>query len=50
MKNRIIIAFVLSGLVLIVWSYFIDIPLQKNRLELQRQAQMTQAQPAPGDS
>jgi YidC/Oxa1 family membrane protein insertase len=48
MKNRIIITFVLSGLVLIVWWYFIDIPQQKHRPELQRQAQMTQAQPAPG--
>jgi YidC/Oxa1 family membrane protein insertase len=48
MRKRIIIAFVLSGLVLIVWSYFIDILQQKNPPELQRQAQMTQAQPAPG--
>jgi YidC/Oxa1 family membrane protein insertase len=43
-QKNTILAFALSALVLIVWWYFIDLPQQKHREELQRQAQQTQAQ------
>jgi YidC/Oxa1 family membrane protein insertase len=42
-----IIAIVLSALVLIGWEYFFALPQKQRQEELQRQAQMTQVQPAP---
>jgi len=45
-KNTII-AIVLSALVLIGWEYFYAFPQKQRQEELQRQAQMTQVQPAP---
>jgi YidC/Oxa1 family membrane protein insertase len=45
-KNTII-AIVLSALVLIGWEYFYALPQKQHQEELQRQAQITQVQPAP---
>jgi YidC/Oxa1 family membrane protein insertase len=47
-NTNTIIAVVLSALILLAWQFFFVIPQQKQREEIQRQTQATQAQPAPG--
>ena len=46
-KNAIFAAIVLSAIVLIGWEYFYALPQKQRQEELQRQAQITQVQPAP---
>jgi YidC/Oxa1 family membrane protein insertase len=52
-NTNTIIAVVLSALVLLTWQFFYVVPQQqqqKQREELQRQTQITQAQPGPGQT
>jgi YidC/Oxa1 family membrane protein insertase len=45
-QRNTILAIVLSAIVLIGWEYFYALPLKQRQEELQRQAQITQVQPA----
>jgi YidC/Oxa1 family membrane protein insertase len=46
-QKNTILAIVLSAIVLIGWEYFVGLPQKQRQDELQRQAQITQVQPAP---
>jgi YidC/Oxa1 family membrane protein insertase len=46
-QRNTILAIVLSAIVLIGWEYFYALPLKQRQEEQQRQAQITQVQPAP---
>src|SRR5215467_4196841 len=46
-QKNTILAIVLSAIVLIGWEYFYALPQKQRQEELQRQAQITQVQPAP---
>jgi YidC/Oxa1 family membrane protein insertase len=46
-QRNTILAIVLSAIVLIGWEYFYALPQKQRQEELQRQAQITQVQPAP---
>jgi YidC/Oxa1 family membrane protein insertase len=46
-QRNTILAIVLSAIVLIGWEYFYALPQKQRQDELQRQAQITQVQPAP---